>query len=199
MTHISRYLNNDVLSAHLHEGRKEAFAYLFSTYYPALCHFSYRFVKDKEIAEDVVSQMFCTLYEKREQLALQNVRAYLFRSVRNASFNVLRDKRDHIEINGVESELIFQFAGGAVYELHGEGLEKMLLDEALQTYENALKGLPPQTREVFRLSRFEELTYKEIASRLNISVNTVETHMSRALKKLRVALKDFLPFFIGLI
>ncbi|WP_462317894.1 RNA polymerase sigma-70 factor [Marinilabilia sp.] len=189
-----KYVNNETLAAHLQEGRKEAYEYLYSNYYSALCQYALKFVSDPGIAEDIVAQIFFRLYEKRKDFELKNVRSYLFQSVRNASLNHIRDHKESLAIENQEE--LFDFPGSAVFQIYAEGLENMFLKDAVDALEKAMADLPPQTREVFRLSRFEQLSTKEIAARLGISFNTVETHISRALKKLRIALKDFLPFLI---
>jgi RNA polymerase sigma-70 factor (ECF subfamily) len=197
MYNPERYLDNKTLTTHLHEGRKEAFEYLYANYYSALCQYASKYVADTDLAEDIVSQIFFRLYEKHDKFELKNVRSYLFQSVRNASLNHLRDKKESLTIE--DSEDFFDLSGNAVFQFYAGGLESMFLKDAQDALDAAMAELPPQTRKVIRLSRLEQLSNKEIAVKLDISVNTVETHITRALKKLRVALKDFLPLLIWLL
>ncbi len=190
------YLNDTELALHLKEGRKGAYEHLFKTYYSPLCHYVERYVQDEAVSEDIVSQLFFTLYQKRDELQLKNVRSYLFQSVRNAALNHLRDCKRKVDISPQEAEQLLSIEARGVFAIAAEGIEQILLNEAQTALETAMAHLPPQTREVFRMSRFELLTQKEIAQKLDISVNTVETHMSRALKKLRVEMREFLTVLL---
>ncbi len=186
------YLNDTELALHLTEGRKGAYEHLFKTYYSPLCHYVEKYVQDEAVSEDIVSQLFFTLYQKRGELQLKNVRAYLFQSVRNAALNHLRDCKRIVDISPGEAEQFMSLEGSGIFSIAAEGIEKLLLDEAQSALEVAIDQLPPKTREVFRMSRFELLTQKEIAHKLDISENTVETHISRALKRLRIEMREFL-------
>lgn len=190
------YLNDRQLALHLKEGRKEAFEYIYKTYYSALCHYGEKYVQEEAVSEDIVSQLFFTLYQKREELQLKNVRSYLFQSVRNAALNHVRDCKRAVDIDEEEADRLLSIKGFGIFEFAADGIEQLLLQKAQQALEKSMGHLPPQTREVFRLSRFEYLSQKEIAKELGISVNTVETHISRALKVLRKEMREFLTVLL---
>lgn len=164
---------------------EEAFEQLFRVHYPRLCAFALTFLNDREEAEEIVQTMFCKLWEQRQDLDINiSVQAYLFRAVRNACLNQIkkthiRDAYKAMNLENINNNPEFQPDRTTEKELH-------------RRIEKAIADLPEQCRLIFKLSRFEELKYKEIAEQLNISIKTVENQMGKALKKLRWDLADFL-------
>jgi RNA polymerase sigma-70 factor, ECF subfamily len=184
------------LSAHqlittLQAGDITAFEMLFKTYYQPLCNYAYSFVQDRDEAEEIVQATFMSVWEKREALSIHTgVKPYLYAMVRNASLNVL--KHEKIKQQHVVGEL-------AVAEKSVESVTRTVMASELEgRIYKALDKLPEQCRLVFKLSRFEELKYAEIAEQLDISIKTVENQMGKALKIMREQLKDYLPLFIVL-
>jgi RNA polymerase sigma-70 factor (ECF subfamily) len=168
----------------LREGRREAFKQAFDTCFEGLCRYAFTLVRDEDEAADIVQSMFVKLWERRAELDIKHaVRPYLFRSVYNQCMNQLehrtvRDKhRDHSELNlsdSVEPEVF-----------------KEELDEKIK---EVVDKLPPQCRTIFIMSRYEELKYPEIAEKLNISVNTIQNQICKALKILREELKEIIDY-----
>ncbi len=156
------------------------FEQLFKAYYNPLFAYAYTIVHDEALAEEIVQTVFLRLWEKREAIAIQvSWKAYLYKAIYHESLN--SRKRWHLH------QLYVQGQGepvGVTDSTDGRELEARL--------EEALRQLPEKCRTVFQLSRFEELKYQEIADRLQISIKTVEAHMGKALKVLRVQLADFL-------
>jgi len=181
----------DQLLTTLHAGDITAFEMIFKTYYQPLCNYAYSFVQDRDEAEEIVQSTFLTVWEKRENLTIHTgVKPYLYAMVRNASLNVL--KHEKIKQQHAAVEL-------AVAERSSESVTRTVMASELEErIYNALNKLPEQCRLVFKLSRFEELKYVEIAEQLNISVKTVENQMGKALKIMRDQLKDYLPLLIVL-
>jgi RNA polymerase sigma-70 factor (ECF subfamily) len=181
----------DQLIATLQAGDTTAFEMLFRTYYQPLCNYAYSFVQDKDEAEEIVQATFLSVWEKRDTLTIHTgVKPYLYAMVRNASLNVL--KHEKINQQHVVGEL-------AVAERSVESVARTVMASELESrIYKALDKLPEQCRLVFKLSRFEELKYAEIAEQLNISIKTVENQMGKALKIMREQLKDYLPLFIVL-
>jgi RNA polymerase sigma-70 factor (family 1) len=168
---------------------EEAFEQLFRTHYPRLCAFAATFLKDKEEAEEIVQTMFCRLWEQRESLDITiSVQAYLFRAVRNASLNQIKKTqiRDAYKVMNLE-----ELNNNPEFQP-----DRTTEKELSKRIEKAIADLPEQCRLVFKLSRFEELKYKEIAEQLNISIKTVENQMGKALKRLRLELTDFLAILL---
>lgn len=168
---------------------ESAFEQVFKQYYKPLHAYAYAMLKEEAIAEETVQTVFCRLWERAEGLSFgSSVAAYLYRSVHNEALNHLKHRkvRSRHRLHVVHSAK--GAADGAVRSLALKELESRLAQ--------ALNELPEQCRTVFQLSRFEELRYREIADRLNISVKTVENQMGKALKLLRLKLVDFLPLLL---
>ncbi|HLT73533.1 MAG TPA: RNA polymerase sigma-70 factor [Ohtaekwangia sp.] len=182
-------LNENQLLETLKAGQITAFEMLFRTYYQPLCSYAYTFVQDKDEAEEIVQSTFISLWEKKEVLEIRTaVKPYLYAMVRNACLNVLKHEKVKKEHAAVQM---------AMGERSSESVARTVMATELETriYE-AMDSLPEQCRLVFKLSRFEELKYSEIAEHLNISVKTVENHMGKALKLMREQLREYLPLLI---
>jgi RNA polymerase sigma-70 factor (ECF subfamily) len=175
----------------LRAGDITAFEMIFKTYYQPLCNYAYTFVQDRDEAEEIVQSTFLSVWEKRQDLAIHTgVKPYLYAMVRNAALNVI--KHEKIKQQHAAVEL-------AVAEKSSESVTRTVMASELEErIYKALNKLPEQCRLVFKLSRFEELKYAEIAKQLDISVKTVENQMGKALKIMREQLKDYLPLLIVL-
>ncbi len=181
----------DQLITTLQAGDITAFEMIFKNFYQPLCNYAYSFVQDRDEAEEIVQATFLSVWEKRNNLSIHTgVKPYLYAMVRNASLNVL--KHEKIKQQHAAVEL-------AVAERSTESVSRTVMASELEErIFKALNKLPEQCRLVFKLSRFEELKYAEIADQLNISVKTVENQMGKALKIMREQLKDYLPLLIVL-
>jgi RNA polymerase sigma-70 factor (ECF subfamily) len=170
----------------------ESFERIFRTYYAQLCRSVYRIVQDKDVSEDIVQEVFMKIWTKREELSINlTVKSYLFAAAYNSSFNYLKQQK---KFSDSEEETWVNIAGS-------ERADQSLYTSELDVHINqAINSLPPACRSVFVLSRYEELSYKEIAETLQISVKTVENQMIKALKVLRERLAPFLKdAILGLI
>ncbi|MDO9152568.1 MAG: RNA polymerase sigma-70 factor [Paludibacter sp.] len=173
----------------LREGNHLVFGKLFDTCYEPLCRYAYSILRDMDDAEDVVQKTFCKLWDQHEDLNIQSsINSYLYRIVHNDCLNTIHQKTSHQSHN-----LVYLSSSDGIVNSTIEHIESSDLQKAIDL---ALAGLPPQCRRVFELSRMEQLSYSEIATQLNISTNTVENHISKALKLLRVELKDFLSVWL---
>ena len=169
----------------LSEGNHLVYEQLFDSVYESLCRYAYSILRDMDEAEDVVQKAFCKLWDQRESLSIQSsINSYLYRIVHNDSINVVHQQINHKEHN-------FKYSSG-IHDSEDSVSDHIAVSELEQAIAKALETLPPQCRKVFELSRMEQLSYSEIASQLNISTNTVENHISKALKLLRTELKEFL-------
>jgi RNA polymerase sigma-70 factor (ECF subfamily) len=168
-----------------------AFEMYFKTLYQPLCSYAYTFLQDKEEAEEIVQATFLSIWEKRQALNIKtSAKSYLYAMVRNACLNVI--KHEKIKQKYVGEEMALADQG---YESVSQTISSNELENRIH---HAMEKLPEQCRLVFKLSRFEELKYSEIAEQLEISVKTVENHMGKALKIMREQLKDYLPILIML-
>ena len=173
---------------------------IFHLYFNQLFHFTAGFVKDKEEAKEIVHEAIFRLCQKRNQLrANTSVLGYLIIIVRNLSLNYLRQYRkwSTISLSGfdIENELSLNY-----HILSNQVWDQLLTGEINQLIETAMGSLTEKCRRVFELSRFENLSNAQIAERLNISVKTVEGHITDALKQLKSHLYRYMQsilFFLG--
>lgn len=173
----------DENQAHTHLNRF-VFEKLFKELYTTLCHFAYVFTNDYDSAQEIAQDVFINLWQKRETIdPKRSIKSYLFTSAKNRSLNYIRDnKKFRSQYLDVDLEL----------EIPVEDKDIFSEKEKKDRIDRALDKLPQKCREVFELSRFEEMKYKDIAEKLNISIKTVEVHMSKALKILREELRDLM-------
>ena len=185
-------LNDTYIIECLRNSDEQVFETFFRTYYQRLCNYANTILNDMDEAEEMVQNAFMALWEKRASLEIHtSLKSYLYRSVYNSSLNRVK----HLKVQQKHTEFYKQSAT----QSHESTTEKLLESELEQMARNAVEQLPTQCRTVFKLSRYENLTYAEIAQQLDISVKTVENHMVKALRTLREKLKDFLPVLIGLL
>ncbi|WP_207425278.1 RNA polymerase sigma-70 factor [Pedobacter sp. SYSU D00535] len=176
------------------QSEEQAFEILFRNYYTKLSFFANKFVNDLQVAEEIVSDAFTYLWEQRAQLEIGiSTNAYLYRMVQNRCLNHLKHKK-------IESEYVNYLAKhNLLSETPSTSRNPYLEKELEEQVKKAIEELPEKCREVFKLSRFEQLKNREIAEQLNISTKTVERHMTIALERMRHCLKHLfilLPFLI---
>lgn len=168
----------------LRKNSDRAVELIFQKYYTFLCKTVYRVLPDANLVEDLVQEVFMELWRKHKNLKIQSsLIAYLKRSAINRTLNFIRDNK--IKFEGEET---LPFLKGTFTPI-GAKLEAMEMREII---EQAVDQLPERCRIIFMLSRFEELSHKEIAQRLEISVKTVENQISKALKLLKKALEPYI-------
>ncbi len=182
-----------VLAKRIRAGDEKAFDTLFLVHYNSLCRFAWRYVKSEAIAEELVQDVFTCLWEIRFSWnPLGTVRGYLYKSVKHRAINYLK----HQEVVHKHLEL----GGGPVEEYTTIELEEDQHEEQLkEAIARAIETLPERGRMVFKLHRYDGLTYKEIAQVMDISVKTVENHMTRVLKLLREEVSYLFPIFAVLL
>jgi RNA polymerase sigma-70 factor (ECF subfamily) len=164
------------------EGDYKAFRELFTRNYCALCTYAMRVVKVREIAEEVVSDVFVKLWKNREQIEVHtSFEAYIYRAVRNQALDYLKLKAYRLP----ERDSLEAVQWSLIHADHFTPLEEYAFNELFAEVQGHINALPRQCQAIFRLSREEGLRYREIAERLQISIKTVETQMGRALKVLR--------------
>ncbi|PTN09522.1 RNA polymerase sigma-70 factor (ECF subfamily) [Mangrovibacterium marinum] len=166
---------------------EKQFESVFREYFVRLCCFADRYTNNAEESKEVVQDVFLKVWNKRDLLPLDDdLKFYLFRSVKNACLNMLQHKR---VVDKFQSVLYLLYAANEKDNMVVQSLEAAELQDEINA---AIAGLPSECRRIFLLSRESGLKYAEIAEELNISVKTVETQMSRALSCLRSSLKDYL-------
>ncbi len=166
----------------VHDGDYIAYRDLFNCYYYTLCTYSMRVVVFREVAEEVVSDVFVKLWKNREQIEVHtSFEAYIYRSVRNQSLDYLKLKLHRVR----KRETLESIQWNPAYADHHTPAEEVLFNEFFDRVEGHINDLPRQCQLIFRMSREQGLRYREIAEQLKISIKTVETQMGRALKVLR--------------
>lgn len=176
-----KYVESDILHL-LQVGDETCMRMIFRDYYRALCVYSLKYLSAVEDAEDVVQNVLIAFWENRKGSLFEgSLRAYLFGAVTKASFKFL-------ERNG---QIVFR----DIEERADHFFEEMTFDEEELKRMKArlyreIDLLPENARKVFNAIVLEEMTYKQVAERYGVSVNTVKTHYSHALKKLRERLGD---------
>jgi len=167
-----------------------SFEEVFRTHYGELVSFANRYVHTQEIAEELVQDVFMTLWSNAARVSIQtSVRSYLFGAVRNAALN-------HIKHEQVSRKYVERQLHATNNHTSTDFLE---LDELHEKIQLALAKIPAKCREIFELNRFEGKRYKEIAEQLNLSLKTVENQMGKALKILREELGEYLPLLLLII
>jgi RNA polymerase sigma-70 factor (ECF subfamily) len=166
-----------------HVLNEKLFQNYFEEFYQPLCRFASGYVSDRDSVEDIVQQVFVNLWAQRENInTAEPIKSYLFTSVRNRCLNHIRDRKKYNSyFLDVELEL----------EIPVSDRDMFSEAEIERRVAEALSKLPEKCKEVFLLCRNDNLKYKEVAEKLDISVKTVEAQMSKALKILRLELKDF--------
>lgn len=168
----------------IRDDSKLAFSQLFDAYYEPLCDYAYRYVKHSEAMEDIVQEVFVRIWEKRKHWEPKiSVRAYLYRSVYNEVVTDFRKKRFETPYDNMHDLEQAQSSVSPLDELHDR--------ETARAIDRAIEMLPERRKEILVLRLLQGLSYKEISAILDISVNTVDTQIRRALKLLRIQLKDF--------
>ena len=182
-------INESILIERLRNGDSTAFELLFRHYYPGLVVYASKFLQDRTEAEEIVQDFFCRLWEKRRNIKMSSsLKSYFFQSVKNRSLNLLRN----IKISQpVISELIQKANKELIFDS-----DLYIASELQSVIEQAVNKLPDKCREVFLMSRFKNMKNDEIAIEMNISKRTVETHISNAIKVLKVELKEFLVLLV---
>lgn len=168
---------------------KEKFEKVFRLYYADLCAFANVFLKDKDASEEIVQETFVKLWQKKSELKIKtSLKSYLYTSTRNSCLNLIKHieiREDYKKHNQIEIDNSTQF-----------GEEDILANELQQKIKESIDEMPEKRKQIFILSRYHGLKYREIAEKLDISVKTVENQMGSAMKFLREKLSNYLSLYI---
>ncbi len=174
------------LEIHLPEiknGNQKAFEVVFKALYGDLCRYAYSILKDKDESEDLVQNTFVIFWEKRDQILIMgSLKSYLYKSVYNHFLNKIK----HLGVRQ-EHQNHFKYTNSEAYSDTGN-----VANELENRIDQAIERLPTQCGKIFKMSRYEELKYQEIADVLDISVKTVENQIGKALKLMRLELSEYL-------
>ncbi len=154
------------------------FKIIFDEHYQWLCNYVFKLSGDLNLAEDIVQEVFIDIWNKRTRITIHSLRSYLFRSCHNRFLEYLRKNKTNLNRTSLDDIKL-----ETLYELYKE--EEDLENERIEKLSRAIEMLPPKCKQAFKLSKFENLKYKEIAEVMGISIKTVEIHLSKALSRLR--------------
>lgn len=171
------FINDNIIVNELRKGNKDVYQALFYQYYPLLAKFAHRYVYDAEACEDLIQDVFVTLWEKRSSLKINSLKAYLYTSIKNKCLGYLQhfDVRDRHEVFLIE----------AYMESSGE-LD--INEELTDKIKKCLADLPEKMRDIFEKKYVVGLTAIDIAEDMDISINTVNTQLKRAKNRIRTEL-----------
>ena len=160
-----------------------AYEIVFREYYRPMAAYAFRFLNNLPEAENIVQEVFLRLWQKRREIMItSSLQNYLFRSVKNQCINHI----EHEKIKTGYQDMVIN------HETNRVEYNEFFLEFGLKKkIETAIAALPEKRQEIFRLAREDGLKYREIADRLEISVKTVETQMTLALKQLRESLREY--------
>ncbi len=182
-----QYTDEELINLLLQDSER-AIELIFEQYYAYICKAVYKILPDRTLTEDLAQEVFLELWRKRQQLNISSsLKAYLRRAAVNRSLNYIRDQRIKFTDEAQAPPLESNVAGA---------LQRLQADELQERIDQAIDALPDRCRIVFVLSRFEDMSYNEIAAQLDISSKTVENQISKALRLLRAALAPYLGLFL---
>lgn len=168
-------LSDDQLLLLIKQSDSQSFRIIFNRYWKRLYSYAYKIYQDSDVCDDCVQELFVSLWENRERLVIQNLEAYLLKAIK---YQVAKHIK-RLNFNSIPQEALHNLSDTRNVE---DALEYKELEDTLNL---KITELPERCREVFVLSRFKHKTNAEIALQLKISIRTVETHISHALKQLR--------------
>lgn len=183
ITNDTLYSDRELLLLILQQN-EDAFTTFYYRYYDLLCRKAYRRIPEEAIVEEIVQDVFVTFWNKADTLdANGNIAAWLYATLRNKVLHHARTEQTRLAyIKKLE-----QLQG----DMAADAQEKLDLKQTEAEIHTIIQSLPAQCKEAFVLSRYENLSYREIAERMGISVNTVEKHIGKALQILRKGLEDY--------
>lgn len=174
------------LLALLRQSDLKAFEDIYLRYWQRLYVAAYKVLEDEAASKDILQEVFLDIWNRRSTLNIEHLNAYLYRAVKYQIAKQLRKR----PINPVHLDVVSEL------ESAGRAEDGLLYDDLNKHLEKAISHLSPRCQQVFRLSRFEYLSNKEIGQRLHISVSTVENQINIALKALRAHLDNELIFLL---
>jgi RNA polymerase sigma-70 factor (ECF subfamily) len=171
----------------LRKGEDEAFSEIYDIYWDKLYYLAYKKLNSLEIAEEIVQEVFLTLWKKRHELTINNLSQYLAAMVRYAVYRYLAR-----ESQSLNREIIFQNRQGMHFTID-ESIENKLIMERILALSNEL---PEQCKLVFQYNKIEDQSLHDVAERLGISKKTAESHLTKALKTIRLGMRGFVNFYL---
>ncbi len=180
---INNLNDNEILSL-IKKGNQLAFTQLYNKYWKKLFSFAYNILNEKQLAENVLHEVFTSIWVKKEAIEITDVNNYLFVSVRNKCISLLKK----VTFTDFDENLINTMT------LSHEGEDNLAYKDLKRTIESSLEILPKRCRDIFVMSRFKGYSNSEIAEHYKISNRTVENQLSTALKHIRLTIAKIITF-----
>ncbi len=177
-------LNNEQeLLRRLKKSKKKAFKELYNIYWESLFISAYNILKNKEVCEEIIQNVFISIWKNRTQLQIKtSLKSYLYTSVRYQVFYQIKKNKERKHVTFFDNlEKRLEYNSPEV---------KMIYKDLIKQINSIVNNLPEKCQKVYRLSREEQLSHKEISKRLNISIKTVQNHITKALQILRTHLQN---------
>ena len=166
---------------------EEAFASIYNQYWDKLYYLAYQKLKSQYLAEEIVHEVFITLWSKRAKLSINSLPAYLAAMVRHAVYRHIM-----MEKSKTQREFVFHTSQEQYVSLDKEIEDKFILEKLLELSNQ----LPEKCRLVFQSNKLDDQSLSDIAKQLNISQKTAEAHLTKALKSIRLSMSRFMSFFL---
>ncbi|WKB81163.1 RNA polymerase sigma-70 factor [Cellulophaga lytica] len=170
-----KQFNEQLLLKEVYKGNINAYETIFNTYWKRLYLYAFKVYEDESLCEDIVQEVFINFWERRESLNVNKLENYLFKSVKYKMANAIRD----LKFTNIHLSKLLDLPSDSSQENTVE------YKELQQEINSVIATLPDKCKKVFIMSRFDDLTNAEIAAELNLSIRTVETHISNAIKHLK--------------
>ena len=183
----------------LRSGNEQAIRLIFEKYYEGLCLFAENIIKEHQAAEEIVEDIFINLWINCKETTIYiSLKNYLYRSTYNNCLKYLKKQKRtdnlFLKIPYILEDKEILYSSSLKHPV-----SELIVKELEDKVEKILETLPPECKKIYSLNRFENLSYSKIAEKLNITVGTVKTQMSRAFKIFRKELKDFIPLLISIL
>ncbi len=183
---MSQPTDNEILRR-MSNGDSGALGLLYMRYAATVNDFAFRFIRDKQDADDITHNIFCKLWEQREEITdINSLKSYLFKMTRNAIFKVFRHRRivDQYQAEVLANEL----------PPLTDGESAINTADLIEMIDLSIQNMPELRRKIFCMSRYDNMTYAEIAAKLDISPKTVQYHIGVALAELRKLIQILVLF-----
>ncbi|MFY0653944.1 MAG: RNA polymerase sigma-70 factor [Cyclobacteriaceae bacterium] len=183
----NKHINIDSLLKDVRKGNETAFRTFVEMFYSKMLHFAYSLIHNKTFAEEIVQDVFCSIWQNRKKLQnIKNIHSYLYTSTRNKTISFIRSIKNDIANIPLE-ELEYDKCSTV------ENPENLLMSEELfSMLSKEIDQLPEKAQLVYRMIKEENLSYQQVAEALNISPKTVDNHLCNSIKRLRESIAEYL-------
>lgn len=179
-----KIFTDDILVKLLKAGDGSALEEIYSRYSERIFFTAYKKLRSKEMAEEIVQGLFISLWANRQTAHIEKLESYLYTAIRYKVIDYIKSR--------LVRERYSQFARDQQSTNDYSSESKVLLQELSVAIDNTIRQLPEKTQEIFRLSRYENRSVKEIAQSMNLSEKAVQYHVTQSLKFMRLHLREFM-------